>query len=701
MMNVEVTEELDRILASPGFTDADRLQRFLRFVVEETLAGRGGALKESVIGVEVFGRAADYDPKVDPVVRVQARRLRVKLDEYYAAAGAGSIRIGLPKGGYAAEFVPVAAEVVVPETRVAPAPLVAPAKAPRRRFVVAGAAIVVVCAAAAMLAMRGGRTDSHAARLFTAYPGYQNTPAFSPDGMTIAFAWGGEGGDNVDIYVQRLDADSPRRITTSPAAERRPVWLADGQQLAFLRDAGPGRFSVVVVPVLGGGERTLAEIQASPDEPPAMSWSRDGKRLYTSERAASSGPLRVVEIQLETGARRVLTNPPASSTGDDEAALSPDEKWIAYRRVSESAIHDVFVQPAGGGTARPITHDRAGMGGLAWTRDSKALIISTHHEGGMRSLWRFAIDGGEPARLTDPTEAAAYPAVSPRDGTVAYASRFLDTNIYRVDLEGQTPSKRIIASNLLDSCPHYSPDGRRIAFRSSRTGTDELWVTDADGGSPARLTDFGGPTTGSGRWSPDGQFLVLDSRQYGNADLYVVPSGGGGVRRLTQEKSNEVLPSYSADGKWIYFASDRSASWQVWKMPAIGGPALQVTEHGGFAPLASPDGRWLYYAKRDQAGLFRMPVAGGAEETVLDSLPPPMWGAWGLTGDSVVYLSFTGERESPARVEVLAAGKSRVAGVLRLRPVTWDGALGVSPDGKWALVAEVERAGSEIHLRAP
>jgi Tol biopolymer transport system component len=134
-------------------------------------------------------------------------------------------------------------------------------------------------------------------------------------------------------------------------------------------------------------------------------------------------------------------------------------------------------------------------------------------------------------------------------------------------------------------------------------------------------------------------------------------------------------------------------------MPAIGGPALQVTEHGGFAPLASPDGRWLYYAKRDQAGLFRMPVAGGAEETVLDSLPPPMWGAWGLTGDSVVYLSFTGERESPARVEVLAAGKSRIAGVLRLRPVTWDGALGVSPDGKWALVAEVERAGSEIHLR--
>jgi Tol biopolymer transport system component len=407
----------------------------------------------------------------------------------------------------------------------------------------------------------------------------------------------------------------------------------------------------------------------------------------------------VVEIQLDTAARRALTNPPAGSPGDDEAAVSPDEKWIAYRRVSESAVHDVFVQPLAGGPARAITHDRAGMSGIAWTRDSQSLIASTHYESSMRSLWRFPLEGGAPLRLTDPTEAAAYPAVSPRDGAIAYASRFLDTNIYRIDLEGQTPTKRIIASNLLDSCPHYSPDGRRIAFRSSRTGSDELWVADADGGSPARLTNFGGPVTGNARWSPDGQFLVLDSRQYGNADIYVVPSGGGSVRRLTQEKSNEVLPAYSSDGRWIYFASDRSGAWQIWKMPAAGGDARQVTAHGGFAPLESADGRWLYFTRRDAAGLFRMPAAGGAEETVLTSLAPPMWGGWGLAGDAVVYLTLTNERENPARVEVLSRGQSRVASSLRLRPVSWDGALGVSPDGKWAVVSEVERAGSEIHLR--
>ena len=74
-----VRAELQRIVSSVPFEDAERLVRFLNFVVEQTLTGNGGSLKESVIGVEVFGRAPGYDPKADPIVRVQARRLRAKL----------------------------------------------------------------------------------------------------------------------------------------------------------------------------------------------------------------------------------------------------------------------------------------------------------------------------------------------------------------------------------------------------------------------------------------------------------------------------------------------------------------------------------------------------------------------------------------------------------------------------------------------
>lgn len=100
----EVRAELDRILASKGFTAAGRLSKLLRYVVEKTLAGETDGLKEYAVGVEVFERGQSYDPRLDSIVRVEAGRLRSRLDEYYNADGSSGIRISLPRGGYSAKF---------------------------------------------------------------------------------------------------------------------------------------------------------------------------------------------------------------------------------------------------------------------------------------------------------------------------------------------------------------------------------------------------------------------------------------------------------------------------------------------------------------------------------------------------------------------------------------------------------------------
>lgn len=101
----EVRSELETVLASRSFAASARLSRFLRFVVERTLAGDGERLKEYVLGVEVFDRGADYDPRVDSIVRVEAGRVRSKLDEHYGGEGAGAaLRIKMQKGSYAPLF---------------------------------------------------------------------------------------------------------------------------------------------------------------------------------------------------------------------------------------------------------------------------------------------------------------------------------------------------------------------------------------------------------------------------------------------------------------------------------------------------------------------------------------------------------------------------------------------------------------------
>ncbi len=133
-----VRSELERLLASPSLRDSDTLKRFLRYIVENTLAGEGDRLKEYRLGLEVFGRDTSFDPKLDPVVRMAARRLRAKLQEHYENGGRGAaVRIEVPKGAYSTSFVRVAeAEIAsaIPSDRPGQQPIPESSAVPRRRM---------------------------------------------------------------------------------------------------------------------------------------------------------------------------------------------------------------------------------------------------------------------------------------------------------------------------------------------------------------------------------------------------------------------------------------------------------------------------------------------------------------------------------------------------------------------------------------
>lgn len=239
-----------------------------------------------------------------------------------------------------------------------------------------------------------------------------------------------------------------------------------------------------------------------------------------------------------------------------------------------------------------------------------------------------------------------------------------------------------------------SSNGQKIAFRSNRSGSFEIWTCDSDGSNPIQLTSFGAPNTGTPRWSPDGRQIAFDSRKEGHADIYVINAEGGSARRLTTEPFENNVPSWSRDGRWIYFASNRTGTGQIWKMPAQGGQAAQVTKQGGFAAHESTDGTFLYYIKAATGPIWRMPAEGGEETRILDR--KIAWSHWRVVEKGIYFLDWSATPPEIDFFDFVTHHVKQIATVDKAKGI-WGG-FSVSPDDRWMLFARVDQMDREIML---
>ena len=296
-------------------------------------------------------------------------------------------------------------------------------------------------------------------------------------------------------------------------------------------------------------------------------------------------------------------------------------------------------------------------------------------------------------------------AITADGGRLAFVRGWWDTNIWRLELNGSsTPPAgtrgwtQFIASSRADDSPQYSPDGRQIAFASQRNGSEEIWVSSADGSNAVQVTKIAGASTGSPRWSPDCRQLVFDSRLMGQSDIFVIDTHGGSPRRLTDDPAVDVVPSWSSDGRWIYFSSLRTGARQIWKVPSEGGAAVQVTDGGGFDSFESADGRYLYYTKaREIPGVWRRPVGGG-EETPVGALTDIQAHRSWTHANGGIYFAASAGGALLLRFLDLATGELTDIAPLQTKPVYGPPGLTVSPDGRSVLYVQRDSFSSDIMI---
>ncbi|MBV9301938.1 MAG: PD40 domain-containing protein, partial [Acidobacteriaceae bacterium] len=507
--------------------------------------------------------------------------------------------------------------------------------------------------------------------------GEETMPAFSPDGSRIAFVCHDSGQKQSGIYAGVVGIQSFVRLTQN-GDDYSPVWSPDGREVAFLRNEYD-KFLIGVVPGLGGAERV---IYTGPRAPLSyetggggLSFSPDSKYLAFSEWNADTQEASIKLLTLQDRRTHFLTSPPTGSH-DRRPAFSPDGDNLAFiRSWGPTSVEELFVISTAGGEPKQLTFDRKLIyGPPTWTSDGHEILFSSTR-GGLTAIWRMSVTGRVVQRVSGVGPVARYPSLSSSGRELAYEHVDEQQNLWRLELKdaahARGPASVLVpsakAQNLL---PQFSLDGRKIAFQSMRSGYSELWICDADGSNLVQVTQLEG-YAGSPHWSPDDRFLAFDYRPREHSEIYIVETASGRSHAVTAfPGADNVVPSWSRDGKWIYFASKREGKvYQIWKVAVNNETAtlapVQVTKYGGFAAAESMDGQQLFYSKFFEPGIWAVPRDGGHETAVWRGPGPDYWSNWAITKGGV-YFFVPENEELPPAIEFFDFKAKRVSRLANL-----------------------------------
>jgi Tol biopolymer transport system component/DNA-binding winged helix-turn-helix (wHTH) protein len=624
----------------------------------------------------------------------------------------------IPRRGY--RFI---GAVTAPEPAAVPIEPIQPtASDPRWVKIGAFIAVALVLGIGAEVGIRSFRHaatakhDSEEASLspvpFTALPGAETSPAFSPDGSRIAFAWNGDPaskGKGFDLYVKAIGSETTVRLTQQPSASLSPAWSPDGTEIAFHRVAG-AETGIYAVPALGGPERKLRSTRiprtnythADRNNFALISWSQNGKWLAFADVAPGEEHTRIYVMSMDTReARQIAVR--SECVDEGVPAFSHNGESLAYwcfREMDGGAVINVL--PSDGGVPRTVSSFpslQALPNGLTWSADDKRLIYSLYSfkDATDSELAEVSVADGSTKKLTFAGSAMS-PAISLQGNKLAYSSLFTRVGIWRRDLlHPELPGVELAPSSRAQFDAQYSPDGKRIVFVSARSGHQTIWISSDDGSNPVQLSDPH-DVSGSPQWSPDGTKVAFDSFPRDRWEIYVADVAEQKPRKVVTNLSEVIRPYWSRDGKWIYFRSTDAGKKGVYRCPASGGDAIAVAKDiDGVNPRESIDGKTIYFASRSQKSTLKQQPVGSqpGTELAVDGLPRLNNASlWTLTPGGIYFVS----AEQPTRsVRYFDFASKQIRTVFE-SDYDFGTSLSVSPDGRWLIYAQSGDASSDIML---
>lgn len=659
----EVREQLARILASENFRNAQRSSALLRYLVEQTLAGRSDSIKEYTLGVDVLGRNESFDPRMDPIARVEASRLRNRLEAYYGSEGATDpILVSLPRGGYVPRFLERKPQEPVAKSA--------------RRFPYALLilfAVVFVSAVFAVVRVRDNRAESprHAYHLDFQI-GAEGTVgsevgadiALSPDGTRMVVVLQDANGA-FNLYARRLDETHATRLPGTTGA-RGPFISPDGNWVGFWAE--------------GKLRKTLIDGQGSPvtlcdaNDLLGAWWGEDDHIIAALDvsgvlwRIPAEGgqPREVLDLRAEQinarwpqviGDSLIYTGFSGGTSSVELFNLVTRKRSTLVRNATYGRFlpnnslaylsrGTIFVVPIDLATRKLLGTPVAALKNVSWSAEFGYAQFAFARNGTLvyrraasnRRAFAWLERESAPIRLSVDAGEYVWPRLAPDAQRILYVAQDAEHHsLWLHDLRTAQTS-RLTPSDATYAWPTWFPDGTSTLFGRNDGKLFRIRI----GAEAAQEIPSDAPLGAPWSISPDGRFLAFHGPTLqAGFDVWIAPIAdeGGKLRIGMPEvfrgtKAYEVYPAFSSDGKWLAYASNESGIWQVYvsAFPDTG-TVVQVSARGGRIPVWSRNKQRPFYRTDDQRLIV---VDYRVEEGSIRFSTPTLWSSLRLADTGVL-----------------------------------------------------------------
>lgn len=478
-----------------------------------------------------------------------------------------------------------------------------------KKAVVASATLAAISTASLFVLRSKPRPAVEAAAMppqptpFTALPGAEISPVFSPDGSRIAFAWDGpQMAGKFDLYVKALNSETTIRLTQHPSDWISAAWSPDGTQIAIHRVDGKDT-GLYLVPALGGPERKLKATKVPYFVVTPLTWTPDGKWIGYAEALPNEDKDRIFWISVDSLEVHAKPHNPAClhEAQPDYSHSGNEYGYACVHNTGEFEIYSV----AKDGEPKHIVTTHDFLERWAWSADDKHLILSVRTATGA-AFYEADVSDGVTRRLSVGPDASE-PAVSPTGRKIAYVVAPGSENLVRQDLQNlKSGPVELIGSTRAEENAEYSPDGKFIVFDSDLRGPLAIWLCDADGKNLVELAKAEGSAEGP-RWSPDGKRVLYETHESDHFYMYVVDLAERVPHKIATDVTEAQAPNWSRDGKWIYFRSFAKIGHKIYRVSSEGGQATEVTSSPDATyPQESFDGNTLFFSSRNVNADIRM-----------------------------------------------------------------------------------------------